>query len=358
MKIGILTFHRAVNYGAVLQAWALQTFLQNKGYDAGILDYRCKAIEENYKLLSKHKIFAGSLLSSVKYILSRIFHFSVILNRKKEFNEFINNRLNLLGLQEVKNLDVVITGSDQVWNPFLTGGINDYYFLNIEDFNDKNKIAYAVSGEIKYIDDSFVRQVAPIAAKIPNISVRESNLKQVLRIQNAKVCVDPIFLLTFEEWGAIGQRRIVEEDYIFLFEVVPSPLSKKITKLLARKMGLKVIFLNSGFKFLKRSSNLKTQVGPEDFVSLIRYASFVVTTSFHGMALSMLLRKQFVLSPTKNMNRQNSLLKEIRLENRVINSIDKLHHIKDITYTDNMFAQLSQSSKEFLISSLKHDKAI
>lgn len=355
MRIGILTFHRAVNYGAVLQAWALQTFLQNCGYEAGLLDYRCKAIEDNYKLFSKHRI-NGNLLASFKYVLSRLSHIKGILNRQRCFDEFITTKINLLNVQDVGNLDAIITGSDQVWNPFLTGGLDDFYFLNKECFEKKIKIAYAVSGESKYINASFVDKVAPLIGKIPHISVRESNLKDVLQIPNAKVCIDPTFLLSFDEWKNVGRERIVDYDYVFLFEVVPSPLSKKTAKLLSQKLGIKVIFLNSGFKFLKRNSNLKVAVGPDEFVSLIRYSKYVVTTSFHGMALSMLLRKQFVIAPTEHMNRQSSLLKQVGLENRIIRSVNMLQHIDDIKYNDDMFVQLSIASKEFLKSSLEYDK--
>lgn len=357
MKVGILTFHRAVNYGAVLQAWALQTFLINKGYDACIVDYRCRAIEGNYKLISINKLLKLSFISSIKYFLSRITHFRVILNRNQKFKAFISNRLHLVNMQKVHELDAVITGSDQVWNPFLTGGLDDYYFLNVDIFKDKIKIAYAVSSEPQYIDNDFLEKSSPYIQKIPNLSVRESNLKDKLNIQDAIVCVDPTFLLTYDEWKVIGENRVAEGDYIFVFEVVPSILTKRIARYLSKKYNLKIIFLSSGFKFLKRTTNLNFAIGPDEFVSLIRFARFVVTTSFHGIALSLLLRKQFVVAPTKHMNRQMALLKKFGLDVRIITDLDMLHHIQPIKYSTEIFDKLSETSKEFLISNLNYDKA-
>lgn len=356
MKVGILTFHRAINYGAVLQAWALQTFLRNKGYDTSVIDYRCKSIEDNYNIFSWNKITNNGFVAFLKKTLSNLYHSRGILNRRKMFEDFLLKQLNLITVNEVGTIDTVITGSDQVWNPYLTDGMDEYYFLNIPAFSNKKKIAYAVSGEKSYFSDSYVKQISPVIAKIDNVSVREANLKEVLNLNDASVCVDPTFLLTEKEWSCLGNQRIVKKDYIFLFEVVPSPIAKLIANELAGKYNLQVFFLNSGFKFLRENSNIKTPVGPEEFVSLIRYARFIVTTSFHGMAISLLLRKQFVLAPTKHMNRQRSLLKEIGLENRIVNNLGELNQLKDIQYSDEQFVQLAKSSQDFLLSSLNYDK--
>lgn len=358
MRVGILTFHRAVNYGAVLQAWALQTFLQSRGYDASIIDYRCKPIENNYKLFSRQKLYKSSLLALIKYVLSHLYHYCGIMNRNKKFVFFIETRFNLKAVNCTNDLDAVITGSDQVWNPYLTGGLDNYYFLNMPEFADKRKIAYAVSGEKNYFSDNYVKQITPIIEKIHNISVRESNLKDVLKLKNISVCVDPTFLLTNKEWSCLGNERLIENDYIFLFEVVHSPISKLIAKELSTKYGIKVIYLNSGFKFLKRNTNIKMAVGPEEFVSLIRYARFVVTTSFHGMAISLLLRKQFFLAPTTHMNRQQSLLKQMGMEDRIIKNLREVSELSDIQYSDEIFVQFAKSSQNFLLSSLGYEKNI
>lgn len=356
MKVGILTFHRAINYGAVLQAWALKTFLQNKGYEACVIDYRCKAIENNYNIFSWHKTIKKGVVALIKKTLSNFYHCRRILNRRKKFEDFLQNRLNLRAVNDVETLDTVITGSDQVWNPYLTDGMDDYYFLNIPAFSNKKKIAYAVSGEKCYFSDTYVRQISPVIAKIHKVSVRESNLIEVLNLKDATVCVDPTFLLTEKEWSCLGKERVIEKDYIFLFEVVPSPIARVIANELSNKYNIEVVFLNSGFKFLRKSSNMKIPVGPEEFVSLIRHARFVVTTSFHGMAISLLFKKQFVLAPTKHMNRQRSLLKEIGLENRIVNNLGELKLLSDIQYSDEQFVKLSKSSKDFLLSSLSYDK--
>lgn len=356
MKVGILTFHRAINYGAVLQAWALQTFLQSKGYETSIIDYRCKPIENNYKIFSLHKILNIPFLSSIKYLLSNLYHYYDILNRTKSFERFIKNYLNLKSVDEIKNLDAIITGSDQVWNPYLTEGMDNYYFLNIPELADKKKIAYAVSGEKNYFSDNYIKQITPAIAKIHDVSVRESNLKDVLKLKKVSVCVDPTFLLTNKEWSCIGNERLIEKNYIFLFEVVHSPMSKLIANKLSEKYSVQIVFLYSSFKFLKSNSNIKSPVGPEEFVSLIRHARFIVTTSFHGMVISMLLRKQFILAPTTHMNRQQSLLRQMGMENRIVKSLHELGKLEDIQYTDDMFVQFAKSSQNFLLSSLNYDK--
>ena len=147
-KIEIVTFNRAHNYGALLQLFALQKKLINN-YNVEALDYRCEKIESGYKKISlKNKKLIGKIKSIAKYLI-----FNKKINEKyKSFNNFIDNKLKLSDsiysekeiAMKCKNVDVFITGSDQVWNKNIVGELSNIYTLNFEYPNAK-KISYAAS---------------------------------------------------------------------------------------------------------------------------------------------------------------------------------------------------------------------
>lgn len=141
-KIGILTFHRALNYGALLQAYSLQRVLVDNGYDAELIDYRCKFIESYYVPWWK-KMF----ISPKRFVAGIIFN-GDILRRRGEFEKFTRTDIavssdkyeSLMDLSAIQNrYDYFITGSDQVWSP-VCAGFDKAYFLDFVIDNSKKKI--------------------------------------------------------------------------------------------------------------------------------------------------------------------------------------------------------------------------
>lgn len=355
MKIGILTFHRAVNYGALLQSWALQTFLKEIGYNSSIIDYKCQAIDESYKLFSWKKFFQCSMYSKLLYILNHISHWRGIKNRNEKFDEFRTTSLCLTRMEAVSEIDTVICGSDQIWNPYLTGGLDDIYTMADHRFSGKRKIAYAISGEPKYLSKKEV--VTDILAQIKTfsaISFREPDLVEMFMPYyhgNIECCVDPTFLINKEQWDIFSSDEpIIKERYIFIYQVVYSKDCISLAKRIAKEKGLNIYFLNSSFKFGRREKNIQGQVGPKEFVNLIKNAEFIITTSFHGTALSIIMNKQFLFVPTGTNNRQIKLLKALNLEDRIAESVS--NHFQCIEYKNVPIKSYANSSREFLLRNL------
>ena len=216
-RIGILTFHTAINYGAVLQAYALQKYLNEQGYDCEVIDYQCKKINDNYKILKiKSKNLKKIIISFLKAPL-------LFLQRKK-FKKFVINNIRLSNQKYYpynitssnKYYDCFITGSDQVWNLSLTN--NDMsYFL---DFATKKRISYAASNGTEEISEKDFKKVSNYLQKFSAISVREKGLQNSLMnkisISIIKV-LDPVFLLDVESWNNLLPNFNCKEKYILAY---------------------------------------------------------------------------------------------------------------------------------------------
>ena len=355
MKVGILTFHRAINYGASLQAWALQSYLIELGCECSIIDYRCALIEETYKPFSLVKFVKSSLPSKISYLLNHIVHFKNIGRRNDKFKEFWNSDLQLTPMEKLYELDAVICGSDQIWNPYLTGGLDSVYTLADNRFDNKIKIAYAVSGETtNLVKGNVVNDIRNKINDFSALSFREPDLVSLFQpYYNGKIecCVDPTFLLEKSQWESFsGFDPLIKERYIFVYQVVSSEKCFSIAKRLAKEKGAKIVYLNSAFKIGQKEKNIPGVVGPREFVNLIRNAEYVVTTSFHGTALSIILQRQFIFVPTGRNNRQLHLLRSLNLDSRIASDNFALFDIVD--YNKVPLSKYISLSRNFLKDNL------
>ena len=129
MKIGILTFHCAHNYGAVLQCYALQEMLKGMGHTVEIIDYRPDYLRMPFDVINLHRIQSRNLLRLVKSIILETLSLSQRIIRHRKFDSFIKYYLNLsrsVGISS--DYDVYVMGSDQIWNPKITNGFDGVYF--------------------------------------------------------------------------------------------------------------------------------------------------------------------------------------------------------------------------------------
>lgn len=365
MKIGIITFHASFNYGSMLQAWALQTYLENLGHQVEIINYRSKYQKSIYykpfDFSSKY-----SILSSFKRLL---FYPSSLgpLNKKWHlFNDFLHSNLNITKeyntLADLKNenfnYDLVITGSDQIWNTNAPDS-GDAYFANFINSNIK-KIAYAPSfGPYpEYIDANYIRtQLANYDA----VSVREEKGRDFLlekRIcDNVEVVCDPTLLLEAKDYDKlIDSKPLIEGDYIFFYTALGKPFHYfNLVNELAEKLGVPVFTERSCYSPILKSFkhiNYILDVGPLEFLNLIKNSVCVFGDSFHLQVFSILFKKNFYTLNGDKDSRTNTLLSKLRLTERIV-SLDKT--IEGITLNrinyDNMLQQLAiykQTSIEFL----------
>jgi len=362
MKIGIVTFHRAVNYGAAIQAWAFQKYLSDRGHNVQFLDYRKREIENQYKLWCFDKIFKiRSLKTFFNYVIMRSLNFKRIIRRNKNFERFNKSKLNITedSIFQVSDIpkafDILICGSDQIWNVELTNGFDDIYFLNFTGFDRCKKMAYAPSLE----QDSFSEidcnrdRIEKSLMGLDYISLRERNLIPLFQKYTNKTIVsvlDPSLLITKSEYGELHLNRKVKQPYIFLFHVVKSNKASALAKMFGKRKGLKVIELCASFKKFNFYNGRFQSCDPNDFISLLRYADFVVTTSFHGTTLSIVFEKNFYTIDTGNSNRQFELLKTLGLEKRFISDLSyvDMDNVIDYSIVNKALSVAREKSEHFL----------
>ena len=252
MKIGILTFHCAHNYGAVLQCYATQEFLRSKGHDVEIINYRPEYLLRPYRLFDKGNITRGGFKRLLKNIVQELIIFPTRYSRWKVFQRFINKRLSLskpfTELSSVPNTyDAYIIGSDQVWNPNITCGFDEVYFCNFPfSKGDKKYIAYAASMESKALSATDSQFYHEHLKNFDEISVREKNLQELLSsFTDVSIhhVLDPTLLISRDVWNRFVAVSIPKEKYVLVYG--HHEKTKNFAKEIAKQLSAKVIVIGS-----------------------------------------------------------------------------------------------------------------
>lgn len=312
-KIGIVTFHRAENYGAFLQVFALSKYL-----NAYVIDYYCKNIYDQYKII---KPLRKNMLKYIKELVDSFVNFKVVKRRKKKFKDSIDS-LDMVPFSDksIDSFDFLITGSDQVWNPNIVGELSEIYTLNFGSSNTK-RISYAASvGNSSYLDiykDLYISKLK----KIDYVSVREKDLvKPLTKMLNKEVfnAIDPTFLISRKEWDVFLPSNSLMKQYIFVYFVEISDSVINAVNKIASENNLLVVH-----NFMKNPGFIGEVIsvydsGPFDFINYIKNSSYVFTTSFHATAFSIIYNKNFFVVPHKQTgSRVLSLLSSLDLNSQI-----------------------------------------
>lgn len=343
MKIGILTFHRATNYGTALQAFATQKGIKKLGVETEIIDYRPEYIERTLKV---RKLKNAKSPKEIASILVHAVVYPGMAKRKSEsFKKFFDLMdistdvcVDTKGAEELsQNYDVVLSGSDQLFNKNITGDDMTYFL----PFEHKRKVTFASSFGERSLSSERAREIAPFFSQFDMLSVREKSAHDILaQIRNvnsdtkqATSVLDPTFLLTKDEWNeyASDELKLKNEKYILTYYMIETPLLREITKALQEKTGLKVVNLKPSKKqaLLHQGKNLAF-AGPSQFLECYKNASYVVTNSFHGTAFAINYGIPFFTSvlPVSMAGEVNARLTDIceliDVPHRFIDSSEKL----------------------------------
>lgn len=340
-KIGILTFHNAYNYGAVLQCYALNRITNNNIIKSEIINYNNLNIANTYKYFPKNKN-NRSIKKYIKGIIKFLLFNKKIKVRKEAFNQFISKNCKLTKEYTIdemlknrfKEYDCLITGSDQVWSIPIVGELSDIYTLNIGR-NNINRISYAASvGQASLIKDNqelYARKLS----QIDHLSVREYDAKQELEKiidKHIEVVMDPTLLLARRKWEELiinnNINENIEQKYILAYVVEPDEEYVKIVNDLSKRTNFKIIHF--GLKNLKYKNVLKSVYtsGPIEFINYIKNAEYVVATSFHATVFSIIFNKNFFVIPHKKTGaRVTNLLQKLGIEGRVFNTFEEFKNI-------------------------------
>lgn len=337
-EIITVTFQNAMNYGAILQCYALQNVISKKYPNVKTLNYNNKIISKDYAYFYRG---GKTLFQKIKNIIAGVVFFPKNYKRNKNFNKFISNNIkftrkmnkNEITKIYIKSNNIFIAGSDQIWNTEITKGFDDIYFLNFSE--SIKKISYAASIGNSSIDSSYLDLYKNVLKKYSFISVREdsakSNLQKLLKKEIYSV-LDPTLLLSKYDWNnLVNNLDVIKEKYIFVYMAYGPCV--EIAKKISEYTGYKIIYIEKKNIF-KNGKNVYG-ISPEQFVNLIKNAEYIVTTSFHAVAFSVIFNKKFwVTIPEKVGSRIMDFLKLINLSSRIVNNIDELDK-KDVKETIN-----------------------
>lgn len=338
MRIGIITFHRAHNYGAVLQCYALCHVLKELGHKVEVVDYYPTYLRNQYNLLPSIKI---GVVLWLKYLMKLLPVLNVKVKRMRLFNSFINS-LPLSDYQYNENThviqgyDVLVFGSDQIWNPLLSHGV-DKIFSGFFRHGKTKFVSYAASTNPKMYTDEYKTYFEQILQSFDHVSVRENsfaNYLNNLKSNSAVTVLDPVLLLSKDDWSAITINP-VEKEYLLIYTVPQSSLVRKHAEFIAKLKGLQIIELTSAAKNIK-GDDYRQIIGPRQFLGYFLNASYIVTTSFHGTAFSIKFEKQFsnIRLGTSVDDRACSLLELMGLINHAISNVNLYEEPELINYSD------------------------
>lgn len=369
-KISTVTFHRAQNYGSVLQTYALQEFIKSiakeKGEDIDyvVVDVQPKTQSKIYSIYKKGFSLTNVVKNSVAF-----FNQTALKEKQNKFQNFLSEYVNLTDkystvdslYQNIPTSDYFISGSDQIWN-VRSFDFEDYFYLDF--VKNAKKISYAASfGPLKIDWDKYdAEKYTDLLNQYSYISTREkgsaNNVKQ-LTGKESEIHVDPTLLLSKEDFRNIqSSENYKKGKYILLYALEPTKAQLKIVKAISKRLRLPVVITKYNNKndifngFVKKYNS-----GPCDFLSLIDNAELIITSSFHGTAFSLIYKKKFYVLNGKTDNRISDVLEKTNLLDRSIENIDEINKINlesvDFTKAEQFLDEQKQKSKDYLIKSLE-----
>lgn len=354
MKIGILTYHRSHNYGALLQAIALRKVLSDMGHEVTFIDYWPDYHKHMYMTFSWHNMMAReSLRERLSYAKFCLQNFSVIGKRIECFKVFISTYIEPYVSSTIDSYDLIIHGSDQIWRkqPELRW-YNPVYFGK-HDIVSKRKISYAASMGVLCNTKEEKSDVSEFLSCLNSISVRESDLKSMIENMGYKCYqhVDPTLLLRGEDWvNVMNLQKNTQKKYVLFYNLLPNSFDLNLIKDFACKNNLQLITIYANAEKKNTDSDITTG-GPLTFLELVYNASFVFTSSFHGLVFAILFKKEFYASFSTNSRRGASLLNMLGLSERLLTPMSTIpSSCQSIDYqnVDNMLEDLKNNSLDYL----------
>lgn len=383
MKIGILTLPFNVNYGGILQAYAMQTYLRSKGHHITFINRvlgRPSVIVILMRILSLCKcIFRKYFLLDKSVIISNPFGKTYLTKEYddldwRELRRFVSDNLQLTAPLDTtskvrsfvlsNHIECLIVGSDQVWRDCYSPNIYNYFCDFIADRYDIKKLSYAASfGMLDMPIPSYkLRKCIKLSQKFNHISVRESSaityMENTYGIKPEKV-IDPTLLLTAADYSVFFTKENLPEDkYIACYILNMTEEKMRIIELVQAQLGLRIKMLSSEPKF----NTTKFAPSVEDWLTTIAYSDFVVTDSYHGSLFSVQFHKQFlaIANSSRGNDRFLSILSDLGLEGRLIDSGSHMAElldsgISDIDYSivDSKLQEVRNRSEAYLNTCLE-----
>ncbi|MBE7038971.1 MAG: polysaccharide pyruvyl transferase family protein [Ruminococcaceae bacterium] len=322
MKIGILTFPNSPSHGASLQMFGLYYTLLKKGHDVEIINYTSP------RVIHRRKNGKKTLRSRMVGFVSGFF----VKSSKKPFEDFEKQikmfpQTPIGTTDEIKAIasryDRIIVGSDQVWNPVVTGGDLNFY-LKFSD-NPMQKASYAPSFGISEVTGNDKDEIAELLADFKYLCVREKRGAEIIKELTGKdvpVVIDPTLLVEKSVWEEKKKNiKLPKGKYVLFYTIKPSPKLKKFAQDFCDKHNYTLITIGGRLReFIRWDKHPVSGIGPAEFLGLVNGAEYVVTNSFHGTAFSIIFNKNFYVEYSSDTNsRLTNIVDTFKLSNCVVN---------------------------------------
>lgn len=345
-KIGVLTLPLRTNYGCLLQAFALMTFLKSCGYNAYLINRRWDNDEQSFF----HKI-------------QKLFYHKIIVRRFDDFaRKYIVPQTPAIETQaQMQNFahsgfGAFIVGSDQVWRMRYTRGVGYNFFLDFVTDKSIKKVSYAASFGVDYWDDTAPEESIPIVRNLLSqfdaISVREVSgcdiCRNIFNVDALHV-LDPTMLINAEDYENAFNFQQKVGNYLAVYILDMTEKKKRLVKAVSNKLQLPVRYINeskSSFaKLFPSACKDFFKPGVEEWLKEIANSSYVLTDSFHGTIFSIIFKRQFLVIGNKHrgMSRFQSILEALSLTERMYQD-DLSIILKSIDY-ENVFINLEHLRK-------------
>lgn len=389
-KVGIVSCYFQHNYGSMLQAYATQMALDKLNIENETIDisgFRAETNKAKMKYFIKASLTSDILFSKigmVKNVLrkkiikddyaknsrNRALKFDTFSEKYFKLSDAYKSKIELSGQCE-KKYSAVIVGSDQLWLP---GNIAaDYYTLNFVP-KTVNTIAYATSFGQSSLPNDAAKKACVFLKKIKHIGVREESGQKLVKDlvgRNVPVVCDPTLLFTGEEWMTIqDEKALVQEPYIFCYFLGNNPPHREFAKRIKEKTGFKIVALTHLDEYVKCDDDYADltpyNIGPAEFLNLIRNAQYVCTDSFHCSVFSILYRREFFAFKRYTRNtmsstnsRMDTLFKLAGINNRLKNGNENIDTCIadriDFNAVHEKLDSIRKVSFEYLIKSLQDE---
>lgn len=368
LRICGVTFDHTTNYGSNFQAYALQTTIEKmciKGQDC---HYDLLPLSQMNIRNKQHNFVRINFLHRTKeYVIKTAY-----IYRRKKFYLFEKARMHFANCVKREQLpllnhiyDAYICGSDVIWNLNFTKG-DDAYFL---EFTDKYKFSYAASfgvadiyHDFGYSEEEIKRMFSGKLESFNSISVREKSAESIvykLTGKKPQVVCDPVLLLSVDEWEKISNKNKIKYKYIFAYSTYISPNFLLFIKKLKQQTGLKVIHITWDIKEAINRKILRWS-SPEEWLTLLIHAEYVVTNSFHAVAFSTLFHKRFfaIMRDEQIIGTRIRLYDYLRLigkQDRIMGIIPEKIDLSypDYSYSDQVLTEMKEQAISYIKTNLE-----
>lgn len=355
MKVGIVTFHFPVNYGAMIQAFAMQEHLRMMGHEVYIIDYAPEYHMKYYTCKRTWKwCFFGGVRNEIPYrILLKLFD-GIRKKRNANFMHFMKKYFCLypyMPEDDMSFFDCILLGSDQIWNQQITNNCFDGPYYG--DGFKCRVFSYAASNRSIELNASEKQQYRNKLKQLYSIGVREIQLQKLLQPLTEKkvyLTVDPTLLATPTVFDSLDMHNPMSEKYVVVYELTNHKKVQRMAASYAKRIGAKVVILVNETTPIY-SKKFDQLADPEKFLAYIKNAECVFTTSFHGTVLSLVFKKDFysIRQGTSADIRIESILSQVDMIERFI-EMDAYPLVKHICYpdVDVKLGKLREASQKYL----------